>query len=60
LVSFGPRPSGSAALERSREFIISELRAGGAGVTEDRFIAKTPIGRIPMTNIVAEIRDKMR
>jgi hypothetical protein len=55
LVAFGPRPSGSPALERTREFIVRELRAAGAGVTEDRFIAKTPIGAIPMTDIVAKI-----
>lgn len=55
LVSFGPRPSGSPALARAREFTIAELRAAGAGVTEDTFIAETPIGPIQMTNIVAKI-----
>jgi hypothetical protein len=30
LVSFGPRPPGSRALEQSREFITGELRAAGA------------------------------
>jgi len=55
LVSFGPRPSGSQALERTREFIIAELRAVGARVTEDTFIAGTPIGPTPMTNVVAKI-----
>ena len=41
LVSFGPRPSGSEALRRTREFIIAELRAAGVG--EDEFIATTPV-----------------
>jgi len=55
LVAFGPRPSGSQALERAREFIVAELRATGASVTQDRFLTKTPIGPIPMTNIVAKV-----
>ena len=55
LVSFGPRPSGSPALERTRDFITGELRVTGVGVTEDRFVATTPIGPIAMTNIVATI-----
>jgi Zn-dependent M28 family amino/carboxypeptidase len=55
LVGFGPRPSGSPALARAREFIIAGLRAAGTSVTEDKFIAKTPIGPIPMTNILTKI-----
>jgi glutaminyl-peptide cyclotransferase len=55
LVAFGPRPSGSEALERAREFIIGELRAAGLSVTEDEFTATTAIGPIFMTNIVAKI-----
>jgi len=55
LVSFGQRPSGSQALERARDFIVAELRAAGASVTEDAFVAKTPIGPIPMTNLVAKV-----
>ena len=51
-VSFGPRPPGSRALERSREFIVGELRA--AGVVLDSFTASTPLGPIPMTNLVAK------
>jgi Zn-dependent M28 family amino/carboxypeptidase len=55
LVSFGPRPPGSPALEQSREFIVGELRAGGATVVQDTFTASTPLGPIPMTNLVAKI-----
>jgi glutaminyl-peptide cyclotransferase len=55
LVGFGPRPSGSPALERAREFITDELRDAGATVIEDRFTAATPIGQIPMVNLVATI-----
>jgi hypothetical protein len=55
LVSFGPRAPGSRALEQSREFIIGELRAAGAVVVSDPFTASTPIGPIPITNLVAKI-----
>jgi Zn-dependent M28 family amino/carboxypeptidase len=54
LVNYGPRPSGSAALDASRRWIISELKATGAQVEEDSFTGDTPIGPIPMTNIVAK------
>lgn len=55
LVNFGPRPSGSQALDRCRTFIISELHSAGLQVSEDAFTASTPIGQIPMTDIVATI-----
>ena len=55
IVGFGPRPSGSPALERTREFITNELRAADATVTEDRFTASTPIGPIAMVNLIAKI-----
>ena len=56
LVSFGPRPSGSRALEQSREFIAGELHAAGAAVVLDSFTASTPLGLVPMSNIVAKIK----
>src|SRR5437870_4772783 len=55
LVEFGPRPSGSPALERARDLITDELRVTGTTVTEDRFIASTPVGPIPMVNLIARI-----
>ena len=55
LVSFGPRPSGSRALQQSREFIAGELSADGAAVVLDSFTAATPLGLIPMTDLVAKI-----
>src|SRR5215471_9778990 len=48
LVSFGPRPSGSRALEQSRDFIAGELHAAGATVVLESFTASTPLGAIPM------------
>jgi Zn-dependent M28 family amino/carboxypeptidase len=55
LVAFGPRPSGSEALGRTREFIVAELRTAGATVVRDTFTASTPLGPIPMSNIVTKI-----
>jgi Zn-dependent M28 family amino/carboxypeptidase len=42
-------------LEQSREFIVAELRTAGATVVRDTFTASTPLGPIPMSNIVAKI-----
>jgi hypothetical protein len=42
-------------MERTREFITDELRFAGASVTEDRFTASTPIGPLPLVNLIATI-----
>jgi glutaminyl-peptide cyclotransferase len=55
LVAFGPRPPGSKALAESREWIISQLKLAGCQVEEDSFVASTPMGNIPMTNVIARI-----
>jgi len=60
LVGFGPRPSGSPALTQTRQWLISELRSAGAQVEEDSFVANTPIGPIPMTNLIARFRGSRR
>ena len=54
LVSFGPRPPGSAALVNARQWIIQRLEESGAQVEEDSFTASTPMGNLPMTNIIAK------
>src|SRR6266852_7546433 len=54
-VGFGPRPSGSEALGRLQEYIQSELTSYGCKVDTDSFTADTPVGRLPMKNIVAKI-----
>ena len=58
LVSFGPRPVGSKALEASRAWIIGQLEKAGCKVVEDRFVGATPIGNIPMVNLIAELPGK--
>ncbi len=54
-VGFGPRPSGSAALAQTRQYILAQLKAAGVAAREDAWDAETPIGRIRMVNIVATI-----
>ncbi len=54
-VSFGPRPSGSEAIAKLQDYIQSELSSYGCKPEADDFHADTPIGRLPMKNIVAKI-----
>jgi len=54
-VEFGPRPAGSAELERTRNYIIDELKSYGLKVMTDEFHAVTPIGDRKMVNITAEL-----
>jgi hypothetical protein len=54
-VSFGPRPSGSQAIGQLQDFLQSELKSYGCAVETDSFSADTPIGRLPMKNILVEI-----
>jgi len=55
-VSFGPRPSGSAALERTAGYIKTELQSDGLTVDEQVFTAPTPYGPKQFRNIVAKSR----
>src|SRR6267143_322007 len=54
-VSFGPRPSGSPALARLQEHLLSELKSYGCNVEADDFSADTPVGRLRMKNILVKI-----
>jgi len=55
VVSFGPRPAGSPALDRTRAYVIEHLKAAGVPVVQQSFVAKTSIGEIPMVNLIATI-----
>lgn len=55
IVSIGPRPAGSPGSARTREYIIEQLKILGIPVREQAFVAKTPIGEIPMVNLIAAI-----
>ncbi len=54
LVAFGPRPAGSPELAEARRWILQQLRSTRAQVEEDSFQANSPVGVLPMTNIVAK------
>jgi Zn-dependent M28 family amino/carboxypeptidase len=57
-VAFGPRPSGSAALQKTREFILAELKAAGIAAQTQAFIARTPLGDVSMANVIGTIPGK--
>jgi Zn-dependent M28 family amino/carboxypeptidase len=54
-VEFGPRPAGSAELEKTRNYMIEQLKSYGLNVTSDEFHATTPIGDRRMVNVTAEL-----
>lgn len=54
-VEFGPRPAGSAELEKTRNYMIEQLKSYGLNVTTDEFHATTPIGERRMVNVTAEL-----
>ncbi|HEX2269087.1 MAG TPA: M28 family peptidase [Pyrinomonadaceae bacterium] len=54
-IEFGPRPPGSPQLEKTRAYIVNELKSYGLTATVDEFIAKTPQGEKKMANITGEL-----
>ncbi len=58
LVSFGPRPIGTEALERTRAFIEAELAKVGYVVKREAFTANTPKGQFEMANVYADLPGK--
>ena len=54
-VGFGPRPSGSQALAQTQDYILTQLKSDGCTTEVDSFNADTPIGRLPMKNILVKI-----
>lgn len=54
-VSMGPRPPGSEASGRLRSWLRTELEALGFQVQEQPFTPRTPLGPVPMVNLVATL-----
>src|SRR5438093_717786 len=54
-VEFGPRPPGSPELEKTRAYILDQLKSYGLKITTDEFHATTPVGDRRMVNITAEL-----
>jgi glutaminyl-peptide cyclotransferase len=55
LVSFGPHPPGSESIRAVQGYIRAQLAGFGCAVEADDFHAETPIGSLPMQNIVAKV-----
>jgi Zn-dependent M28 family amino/carboxypeptidase len=54
LVDFGPRPAGSKAIEKSRDYIEDQLRRSGWQVTREAFSDDSPQGKIQFVNLIAQ------
>ncbi|MBY0495276.1 MAG: M28 family peptidase [Cyanobacteria bacterium] len=57
-VAIGPRPSGSAANVKNRDYIKAQMAALGITTTEQPFEGRTPLGPVTMVNIIATIPGK--
>jgi Zn-dependent M28 family amino/carboxypeptidase len=55
LVAIGPRPAGSAAAARARQYIVAQLTTAGIKTDVQAFDADTPHGRLRMANVIAVI-----
>jgi glutaminyl-peptide cyclotransferase len=53
LVDLGPRPAGSDAIEKARDYIEAQLRHSGWQVTRQAFTDDTPRGKIHFVNLIA-------
>jgi Zn-dependent M28 family amino/carboxypeptidase len=54
-VKIGPRPSGTAAANKTRDYIQAQLKAAGVESQLQVFIATTPLGETSMANVIATI-----
>jgi Zn-dependent M28 family amino/carboxypeptidase len=54
-VGFGPRPSGSQAIAKLQDFLLTELQSYGCTVETDNFSAETVAGRLTMKNFLVKI-----
>ena len=57
-IAIGPRPAGSAANARTRQYITAQLAALGIKTTEQPFDGATPLGPVKMVNIIGTIPGK--
>jgi Zn-dependent M28 family amino/carboxypeptidase len=57
-IAIGPRPSGSAANLKTRQYITAQLNALGIKSTEQAFEGATPTGPVKMVNIIGTIPGK--
>jgi hypothetical protein len=57
-VAIGPRPSGSSANAKTRQYIAAELGKLGIKAVEQPFEGATPLGAVKMVNIIGTIPGK--
>lgn len=57
LVELGPRPAGSDALEKTREYIVQTLEGIGWKVERQKFDDATPRGTMTFVNLIARFGD---
>ena len=60
ICTFGPRPPASEPLKQTRSFILQALGDAGLKTRTHEFQADTPIGTVPMVNVVGEIAGDQR
>ena len=53
LVAIGPRPAGSPGAERTRQYLVAELKRSSIETRVQPFDADTPHGRLRMANVIA-------
>src|SRR5881398_3740525 len=55
MVTIGPRPAGSAAIEQTRKYIKDQLAASGLKAVDQAWDEETPLGKVHMVNLIATI-----
>jgi glutaminyl-peptide cyclotransferase len=55
VVSIGPRPAGSAAIEHTRKYINDQLAMAGLKAVEQAWDDETPLGKVHMVNLIVTI-----
>jgi Zn-dependent M28 family amino/carboxypeptidase len=58
MVAIGPRPAGSAGIRQTRAYITKQMQAVGLEVKEQAFMATTPVGQVPMANLIVTLPGK--
>ena len=54
-IGFGPRPAGSPAIEKTRQYLLQELSSYGLKTSLDEFTTRTPQGPVRFKNVIAEL-----
>jgi peptidase M28-like protein len=58
IVALGTRPLNSPAHKKVEDYIVNHLKGGGVEVVDDAFTADTPVGKLPVRNLIAKFPGK--